>query len=101
MNLIPPTRDILAIDTDISEIRALIATQQAQLKALYIEGLAALGEPYTDATDEEWEPIVLVDSYDSPSYLAFVKLEVLDSAYDYAKKVANGEIDDFFDGEEQ
>jgi hypothetical protein len=95
-----PVRAFEVIDAEMVALKASIADQQAKLNALYIEGLAALGEPYTEEMRAEWECIILPTMEESPIYMAFLNLMVLDSAYDFAKGVASGEIDDFTDGDD-
>ena len=96
-----PVRAIEVIDAEIIALKTSIADQQAKLNALYIEGLATLGEPYTEEMRDDWECTIVPAMEESPTYMAFLNLVVLDSAYDYAKGVASGEIDDLTDGDDE
>ena len=88
------TRDINVIDGEIAELKKSISLQQEKLVALYIEGLAALDDPYTEDMHAEWEIVLGIGSDDSPNSIQYVQLEVLDAAYGFAMSESDDELDE-------
>ena len=72
-------------------MRILIA--EKKLIGLYIEGIEAHGEPYTEELFDFWQPFV-ADGIGTEAHLAdpALRLKTLDVIYSYSKSVASLEF---------
>ena len=91
-----PARRPEELDSEIEALKFTLQIAEMKLMGLYIEGIEAYGEPYTEELFDSWKPFVdAAPGSEADRANPALRLKTLDAIYTYAKLVAAIEFEEY------